>query len=100
MGINEYNNINLQKNILLVLCRHRGEQPSNGIAQEIANFTLISKSEESTMPPELQDKNKFTSLDGGKVFWHSRESLQGILEENHLDRARIRLEEKLVPLSN
>jgi len=61
-------NIDVEKNILLVLCRHRGEQPLNGIAQEIVGFTLISRVEDLTMPQELQEANKFTSISGGRVF--------------------------------
>ena len=98
--INAYMNIDPEKNILLVLCRHRGEQPLDGIAKEISGFTLISRSEDSTMPQELQDRNRFTSFEGGRVFWHSRESLQGILEQNELFGARNKLEEKLAPLTN
>jgi len=97
---NKYINIDPEKNILMVLCRHRGEQPRNGIAQEIVDFTLISRSEDSTMPQELQDANKFTVITGGRLFWHSRESLHGILEQNSLDEARTKLEEKLEPLRN
>ena len=93
-------NIDPEKNILLVLCRHRGEHPLNGIAQEIVGFTLISRAEESTMPPELQETKKFTSITGGRLFWHSRESLHGILEQNSLDEAKAKLEEKLAPLTN
>jgi len=92
-------NIDPEKNILMVLCRHRGEQPLNGIAEEIVDFTLISRSEDSTMPQELQDANKFTVITGGRLFWHSRESLHGILEQNSLDEARTKLEEKLEPLT-
>jgi len=98
--MNVYINIDVEKNILLVLCRHRGEQPLNGIAQEIIGFTLISRVEDLTMPQELQEENKFTSISGGRVFWHSRESLQGILEQNDLNAARNKLEEKLAPLTN
>ena len=97
---NKYINRELEKNILMILCRHRGEQPRNGTAEEIVDFTSISRSEDSTMPQELQDANKFTLVTGGKVFWHSRESLHGILEQNSLDEAIIKLEEKLVPLTN
>ena len=96
---NKYINIDPEKNILMVLCRHRGEHPPNGIAKEIVDFTLISRSEDSTMPQELQDANKFTVITGGRLFWHSRESLHGILEQNSLDEARTKLEEKLVPLT-
>ena len=94
------NEIDIEKNTLLVYCRHRGEQPPNGVAQEIVGFTLISKSEDLAMPLELQDENKFTSLGGSRVFWHSRESLHGILVENSLTEARKKLEEKLEPLAN
>jgi hypothetical protein len=97
---NKYINRDIEKNILMILCRHRGEQPRNGIAKEIVGFTLISKSEDSTMPQELQDANKFTLVTGGRVFWHSREALHGILEQNSLNEARIKLEEKLEPLTN
>jgi len=93
-------NVDPEKNTLLVLCRHRGEQPLNGIAKEIVNFTLISRSEDSTMPQELQDANKFTSITGGRLFWHSRESLHGILEQNSLEEARMKLEKRLEPLRN
>jgi len=93
-------NINPEKNTLLVLCRHRGEQPINGIAQEIVGFTMISRAEELTIPRELQDEDKFTSMTGGRVFWHSRESLHGILEQNSLNEAKAKLEEKLAPLTN
>jgi hypothetical protein len=99
-GLNIGLNIDVEKNILLVLCRHRGEQPLNGLAQEIIGFTLISRVEDLTMPQELQEENKFTSISGGRVFWHSRESLQGILEQNDLNAARNKLEEKLAPLTN
>ena len=97
---NAHMNIEPEKNILLVLCRHRGEQPLNGIAKEIFDFTMISRSEDSTLPQELQDTNKFTALEGGRLFWHSRESLQGILEQDELIGARNKLEEKLAPLTN
>jgi len=97
---NTYMDIDLEKNILLVLCRHRGEQPPNGIAEEIADFTLISRAEDSNMPQELQEANKFTSVSGGRIFWHSRESLQGILEQNDLEGTRNKLEEKVAPLRN
>jgi hypothetical protein len=93
-------NIDPEKNTLLVLCRHRGEQPINGIAQEIVGFTMISRAEESSIPQELHDEGKFTSMSGGRLFWHSRESLYGILEQNSLDEAKAKLEEKLAPLTN
>lgn len=99
-GLNIGESIDPQKNILLILCRHRGEQPCNGIAQEMIGFTLISKSEDSTMPQELQDTNRYTGLSGGRVFWHSRESLQGILDQKNLKEAKNKLKEKLVPLTN
>lgn len=97
---NTYINIDPEKSIFLVLCRHRGEQPLNGIAQEIVSFTLISGVEDSIMPRELQDANKFTSSSKSRVFWHSRESLQGILEQNSVDEARSKLEEKLGRIRN
>jgi len=93
-------NMDTEKNTLLVLSRHRGEQPLDGIAQEIVGFTMISRTEDSTMPQELQDANKFTSMTGGRLFWHSRESLHGVLEQNSIDEVRTKLEEKLAPLTN
>lgn len=94
-----YTNIDMHMNVLLVFCRHEGEQPPNGIAQEIVGFTLISKTEEEAMPSELQDDKRFTSVPGNRVFWHSRASLHGILDENSVNEAKTRLEQKLAPLT-
>ena len=88
-----------EKNILVVLCRHLGEQPLNGKAKEIKRISKISGNEDDKMPPELRDSDKYTSITG-RLFWHSRESLHGILEQNSLDDARRKLGEKLEPLTH
>lgn len=92
--------IDADKNIFLVLCRHTREQPHNGIAEEVLEIGRILTSDELGMPEELRDARRFTSISGGRVFWHSQESLQGILEQTDLDVARTKLEEKLGLLTN
>jgi len=84
--------------VLLVLSRHRREGPPGGIANEISEILKINLSDESTLPAELQDRDRFTSYKEPRLFWQSANYLQGILDENDIDSARAKLEERLEPL--
>lgn len=100
MAKNPHINIDLERNVLLVLCRHRRDPPSNGIAEEIRTISSILRSEESQLSEELRDENRFLSTTGGRLFWHSHESLQDILDQTDLQAAKSMLEKKLGSLTN
>jgi len=100
ININLWTALGQRAVVLLVLSRHRREGPSFGIAKEISEFLKIHLYDEGTIPVELQDRDKFTSYKGPKLFWQSANYLQGILDENDINSARTKLEEKLEPLRN